>query len=330
MLRTLALLLALTYADLGFAQQAPGPSGEGVPDAHWVSIYYRTIDRVNEAAALLPLHTTELPEGDREVRIWIDHGIGSPHQLYRLIDNGAVSGELVLHWRAPPPDSASGDRVGETSHDLMLYMLEGRCEGFRRAADTGVCRARFTRPPDWAAALAQAEASDLWTLPDEADLPDEGYVTVDGWGLVVELRDGAEYRAYYYGNPDLRPDQPEAVRAVEIAEAVREVGALQRPPYARRAFRGITSGEYRSAFRLCGTDETWEFADELRRAAAASGVALPSGRTEDPLYYVEVMGMPTPGWVALRRGSPHARILWPIEVLAVRPWTGVECDGDAD
>ena len=333
MLRTTSLLLALLWAVPVVAQDVPPSQSAEVRESEASSFLERK-DRVVEAAGLPHLRSTPIPEGVREVRVWISESYFYPQNLYRLVDDGAVSGELILYWPEEPPDVGSEDHpTAMIPPDAMRYYLEGQCDGFQAKAQVGVCRALFTRSPDWAGMLARAEAADVWTLPDESVLHMErDFVMLDGWIMVVELREGDKYRSYVYGNPDvLHPDQPEAIHAIEEADAMRASKSLRRPPDIRQSFQGVTSGKYMSAIWLCGGDTTWKFDGDLHHLATVAGIPFPGPDDDtafhdsESLYYVDVMAQPSPEWLAKIREWDYPRALQLIELVAVREWTGIEC-----
>jgi hypothetical protein len=197
-------------------------------------------------AGIPPLADTALPAGEREVRLWIGGGLGWPQDLYRIRDGaGGVTGEIVRYWPATVvgPD-------GRSSHEVMVADLRDRCEDFVVAGETGLCRATFTRSPDWADLLGRAEERGLWTLPDTATPPPPAEpepgrvrrmgdtlpplrVQLDGWGVRGELRDGSTYRSFRYRFP-LDTDTPEGRRAGDIAmEFRRLLWRLSGPPTGR-------------------------------------------------------------------------------------------------
>jgi hypothetical protein len=314
--------------------------------ATWPELFYPRADSVVRAAGLRPLDETSRAEGEREVRVWSE-GFGIPAYLYRFLERrGRVTGEVVLFWEAPPPDSAPacGERPGETTDDLMLHSQAGRCDRFAHAAGVGVCRARFTRPPDWGAVLRRLEAAGLWDLPDPASLPPVDYVTNDGWGITVELRDRARYRAYDYNNPQTKP-WPEARRAVEIRDHLRAIWSRMRPADVVRDYRGIYEGpagrgarldlDSLASFRPCGQAVTWGvqgYVSELpalrdlapdTAGVGGSGLAAPVRRR----LYVEARGELTPEWLARQWQSRYPRVLQLREVRVARPRREAECSG---
>ena len=295
------------------------------PEMSWRRVYIETFDSVAVSAGLQPLHAVSLPVGRREIRLWIGGGIGYPQDLYRFVeDRGRVTGELIRHW----PDDALGgsDSLPRRSfHDLMIYSERGRCADFRLAAGMGTCRGSFIRQPDWKNVLRRAEASDLWTLPDDSSLPSDGVMVFDGWSLVVELRDGPRYRSYHYSNPDAHKAWPQAAKAVAIARATAPIDELLRPADAMRSYRGITTGRYHSEFVDCATGERWDFNDELKSLAEHSKVTFAPGSDSTARYVVEVVGELSPEWLARQWDSKFARVLQVMRLVSVRPEHAAGC-----
>lgn len=304
-------------ACIGGSSRSPALQGEPPYEIH---------QEVLAAADLRPLRTMRLPEGEREVRIWVDVAIAAPNELYRFrIVGDSVRGEMVRHWPAPPPDRDSGERPGETSHDLMLYGLRGSCTRFRRQASYGACRSVFARQPDWATVLDSLDSAGLWVLPDESTLPGESRLVLDGWGMIVELRAGESYRSYRYSNPDAQP-WPEAAQAVRIVRALGAIDSLMRDPDVVQVYRGVTPGSHGSEFRTCGGREAWEFEASVWDAARMADTVLGVQRSDSSArVYVEVRGELSPEWLAREWGSPYPRVLHVWDILAVDAWTGVEC-----
>lgn len=302
---------------------APAVEGAGgLPNDAWVGVYFRSFDRVAEAAGIPPLRAQPLPPGEREVRVWIGGGLGYPQQLYRVVDRqGRVRGEEVRYW---PLDDEPTFADGHTFDELVAANQRGACEAVRRTARMAACRARFTRPPDWAGVLRRAEASRLWSLPDESTLGNQSII-LDGTSVTVELRSGAEYRAWQY---DLRPIPrgPESAAALEIARAFRGVDSLVHRPDVLRVYRGVTSGRYGSAFRPCGGSEDWEFRESLPSLAARTGMPAPDSAA-GARHYVAVRAILAPEWLARQWRSAYPRVLQVQELVETRPWTGRECSG---
>lgn len=200
----------------------------GLPDASWVNTYFATFDRVVAAAGLRPLRDARLAPGEREVQVWIGAALGYPRDLYRVVERGdTVEGELIRYWpvsRDIPPDPSD-----PSLHQWMVEFERGRCDGFTRRNGYGVCRALFTRPPDWAAVLREAGAAGLWTLPDPSALSGPRWMTIDGAAIVVELRTDSTYRAYHYHFPAARRSWPEGKQAGAIFGTFLSVRHLMPP-----------------------------------------------------------------------------------------------------
>lgn len=328
------VIAATLFSTLAPAHAARGQQADSLPDLPWAETYFAEFDPAARAAGLEPLRSVRLPAGEREVRIWTMVEIAIPRRFYRFVDRGGrVTGELIFHWPAPPPDTAMDERPGETSHDLMVYSQRGRCDRFAVAEQTGICRARFKRTPDWGRVLRTAESRGLWTIPDPSTFPPDSIIAFDGWTIMVELRDAKGYRAYLYNNPESHPRWPSAAQVTDIARALESIDSLVAPSEVTRVYRGVTTGRYRSAFRSCDGGAEWEFHSDLRslaRNAPHIRATLPdsaadTAATGGPLFYVEVLADLTPEWLARDWGSPFPRVLEVMELRDLRPWTGVEC-----
>ena len=81
------------------------------------------------------------------------------------------------------------------------------------------CTVQFAREPDWRTLLRVLDSVNAWGLPDEREVPSRG-MTIDGWRLRVEARQGATYRQYQYHNPEVYrpPEGPNALRLMQIVE----------------------------------------------------------------------------------------------------------------
>lgn len=284
-------------------------------------------DPIVRAARLTPLRSTPLPAGQREIRVWIGGGIGYPQDLYRIVDKGKgkISGWLIFYW---PTDDGT-DRAakkGQTFNDLIRYHQSGRCGSFRRNAEIGVCNANFDARPDWGSVLLEAEAAGLWTLPDESLLPQSNIMTLDGWGITVELRDGPRYRAYSYGNPDNKT-WPEARLAVKIAEAFRRIQLRVRRSDAEKDYRGVySSGPSLSEFRPCSSNENWGFQGNLEGYSSWSNrPRADTAVTGVTRQLITVRGSLTPEWVVRGWHSEYRRVLEVSKILTSRPFAHSSC-----
>jgi hypothetical protein len=175
-------------------------------------------------------------------------------------------------------------------HDLLLHTLQGRCDRFARTEDTGVCRARFHEAPAWEKVLRAAEADGLWSIPDPSTLPSDSVMVLDGWTIVAELRDGPRYRMFQYNSPERHPRWPSAAQVQSIARRLGGIDSLVAASSAQRVYRGVTTGRYGSAFRVCGDTATWEFHDDLRYLAQNAREGI---RAQQPTLSATAQGRPS-------------------------------------
>jgi len=317
----LIVVACLSTSVVSYPARAPGAQTPVIPDSVWAriwqSVHYPSFDSVAVSAGLTRLRASALPEGHREIRIWVGGGFTAPEDLYRFVDDrGRVSGEVVRYWGDAPLDTA------EHPEDLVLRSLRGSCSRFATAARMNTCRADFTRSPDWGAVLKRAEAHDLWTLAQQHI---DGTQIYDGWSITVELRDGSRYRAYHYNNPDSRKPSPEAANAVAIRAALGAIDSLARTPDVVKTYRGITTGAYHSEFVDCASRERWEFYNELRSLAESNKVPFQPASDSTARYVVEVVGELTPEWLARRWGSKYTKVLQVFRLASVRPSVDGTC-----
>lgn len=310
---------------MGHAQSPPGQAGTSPTRHSFAPQYVEMLDPIVLAVGLQPLRKAPLPSNTREVRLWVGGGIGWPQDLYRLVSkNGQVTGQWYRYWYSPAPDSTDPDQMPFGT--IVRHAIAGQCSSIRTLGDAEVCHTRLTHEADWSAILHRIEQAGVENLPDETDLPRDGLVVMDGWMLTVEVRVGDNYRTYNYSNPDAH-HQPEAQRAVAIAEALRPLGRLLPPSTNTKTFRGLfVSGPQRSEFVRCGSQESWGFQGNLGTASAWSN-APPSDTLTHPVrrLYVEAQGMLAYHGLARSWGSPYPEILYVDTVLVSRAWRPDEC-----
>jgi hypothetical protein len=228
-----SLILSAAIAATSSAQIV-GANADSIPNDSWVSIYFDHFDLAAKSAHLTPLREARLRDGEREVRIWTQVEIGVPKHLYRFMErNGRVRGERIEYWGVDRLHSLPGEAPAEPWHDLMMDGQRGHCGDFATASGMATCRVRFRREPGWGAVLRDADSHGLWTLPDPSVLPADHVMILDGWTMVVELRDGARYRTYRYNNPESHTKWPSAAQAREIARTLSGVDSLALPPDVR-------------------------------------------------------------------------------------------------
>lgn len=182
-------------------------------------------DDVATTAGIGVLKDTPLPEGHREIRVWLGFGIIVPEQMLRLQVTGSnrVSGQVLVHY---PSDLSymENDEATAFRKDVL-----STCKNIRKGTEHDVCTSTFAQQPDWLRAYRKLLMLGIDKLPDESRLPTPDFVVTDGVAMVVEIRDGASYRAYEYSNPAFRKE-PEAKAAVKIMHEVSDVFAMAYAP----------------------------------------------------------------------------------------------------
>ena len=167
------------------------------------------------AAGIGLLKETPLAENSSEIRIWIGFGLVVPEKMlrFRRDSRGVVSGQVFVKFPSDLGYMSSNDAA-----DLRREIMRN-CRDLRKGKKSDVCTATFAHEPNWQSLYKKLVALGLTTLPDESTLPEPEFEGNDGIAMVVEIRNGAAYRAYEYSNPILR-DGPEAAAAVKIISTV--------------------------------------------------------------------------------------------------------------
>lgn len=129
------------------------------------------------------LHLTALPEGDRELRVWLLPAF-YPASVFTLKRTQGQWSDLLFH-----PDGEKGAQLRIENHPLLLG------EGDRlwnKLAEEGILN-----------------------LPDGYCLKDY-YGVLDGVGFMVEINLNGAYRIYRYSNPEFQHELPEPKQMVKI------------------------------------------------------------------------------------------------------------------
>lgn len=314
----------LGVATLALAVAARETGAQAAPESRAVSK-----DSYVEAAGLRPLRFQLLPRGTREIRVWVGGGIGWPQEVFRLVEHdGRQNGEYVRYWRLDDRDPVGAD--GAAFAALMRYHERGRCEPVSRGRSAEACRALFQSDPDWRAVWRAADSLGVWSLPDASTLREvlgpngERTITLDGWGITVELRDGPDYRVWHYSNPD-RKQWPEAARAMAFAAALRPVRALLRRSAEERVFVGRVDVRADTVeFSPCGGGGPWLLVGRVEDLVGSRREARPPV----PTSRVEVRATLAPEWVARdwwHVPQRYHRTVQADSVLAVTPWGSGAC-----
>ena len=187
------------------------------------------IDSVTALLGLAPLRSaSERRRPGREIRVWLSYGIiAAPLPFLRVSDAAdGPHGDLAYWWPTYRNEHVGGDgavvaelhRAWEaiTVHNRQQAAGHLDCAPVVQRAFVEACRARFLHGPDWGRVLAQIDALDPWSLPDPRTLTPPLLPGLDGWSVMVEVRQGPRYRTYSYWAPD-STHGPEAARAAALA-----------------------------------------------------------------------------------------------------------------
>jgi hypothetical protein len=169
---------------------------------------------VARTAGIGQLESTLLPDGASELRVWVGFGVVSPEHLLRLVvrRDGVITGESIVYF--PTDISYMEDYEAEFRRELLAG-----CTNLRQGKKVSVCTSTFTDSPDWQTLYGDLVDLGILSLPDESELPDPEFQVMDGIAMVVEVRNGSDYRAYRYSNPSFR-NEPQAQRASQIIHTV--------------------------------------------------------------------------------------------------------------
>jgi hypothetical protein len=81
-----------------------------------------------------------------------------------------------------------------------------------------MCAATLAPGQSWAGILALLDSLGV------SQLPDGTAIGLDGWSLVVEVREGSRYHSYNYFMPQTTAPEPEVRSAAAIADLVGRIG----------------------------------------------------------------------------------------------------------
>jgi hypothetical protein len=176
-------------------------------------------DAMTSAAQIGTLQAARLPAGSRELRIWPGSYMGTmlPESMLQVrIDSaGNVTGTLWLYY---PSDVTWSNRKEE---DQFSRTFRKKCAAVSEGRRVTTCKSKASSSTDWATLYRKLESLDVWTNPDQSELPGRDPV-LDGVALIVETRSGESYRRYHFTNPGFR-DHQAARNASEIMRAVGEL-----------------------------------------------------------------------------------------------------------
>ncbi len=221
---TIAGSLLLAIASSSYAQEARvlvASNDSPAPDA-----IFETKDAAALTVGLSPLSKSQLPNHEREVRIWYS-SFGNPQYLVVIRQNGAVTtGRLLLWWdqyyeTSPASADTRVDNFVRSGYDCGPISKRDSHFGEDRWISS-VCEANLKGTADWKAFLSEVEAH---ALPQPAGAASPEDQTDDqNWGITVERKSGANYGVSYY-HTALTFGTPEPGRGPKLQDMVSALAA---------------------------------------------------------------------------------------------------------
>lgn len=221
---------ALVLAPLALlcASAIPAHAQDDVPSEPEYAFRLR---KVGSAVGWAPLWTAaNVSAGHREIRIWIGFGMFEPETATRIMfDGSAVRGSKVFWWETPTDAEAEADADRDSTRTSTREMYNGLrgtagCGPRQRSGKYEWCTASLAPGQNWGTILKTLDSLGVAKLPDAASLSPPARTGLDGWSIVVEVREGPTYRSYSYWSPEDSAVQPEVRRAAAIAAVVDSIG----------------------------------------------------------------------------------------------------------
>jgi hypothetical protein len=186
-------------------------------------LIFETKDAAVATAGLAPLAKTQLPKGEREVRVWYS-GFGNPQYLVIIRQSGAkVSGRLMLWWDQyyeSTPASADVRVDNFVRKGFDCGSISKRDSHFGEDSwVSSICEAKLKGSPDWNALLSEVESH---ALPQSTAPVADDDSESQTFGITVERRSGASYGVSHY-HTALTFGAPEPGRGPKLQDMI---GAL--------------------------------------------------------------------------------------------------------
>lgn len=168
-------------------------------------IFRQVLAQIAVASGLPHLDSAVLLPGvRREIRIYEGFGLGSGNRVVRLVEHShGVDGQLGVFWpsqnwrrRYSSPAEERRARDEERAWDVRMSAHVNtayNCHAIKQTRDMRVCW--LPERPDGRVALAQLLARLDSLGIDSIPAPVQQKGGMDGWGVIVELRSPAHYRA---------------------------------------------------------------------------------------------------------------------------------------
>jgi hypothetical protein len=186
------------------------------------------LDKIARLTGRLPLKQVVLRENESEIRFVYEVALSSCKSFVTITNsNGEITGELWeicpdLWFRGRDSLMAVYTRALVQTGCRESEIVWNSANSGRARRRSAACRIHFDEMPDWRSFWDALTELDVWNLPDAGELPRSPFITLDGYGVHIELRQGRRYRRTGHWNP--QPEtSPEAVRAEQIMRLVATV-----------------------------------------------------------------------------------------------------------
>ena len=222
---TIAASLLLAIPSSSSAQQTPVRSASN-DTGPAVEEIFETKDAAALTVGLAPLSKSQLPNGDREVRIWYA-SFGNPQYLVIIRQTGAITtGRLLLRWDqyyevSPATADTRVDNFVRSEYDCGPISKRDSKFGEDRWISS-VCEANPKGTPDWKAFLSEVESHALPQATSAAPVQDQ--TDRKNWGITVERKSGASYGVSHY-HTTLTFGAPEPGRGPKLQDMVNALAA---------------------------------------------------------------------------------------------------------
>jgi hypothetical protein len=129
-----------------------------------------------------------------------------------------------IFWWSTARDSAeesNADRDTNLISNAELYASLRKtvgCSALRRRAEYEMCAATLAAGQSWEGILESLDSLGIAALSDGTG------IGLDGWSVVVEIREGSKYHTYSYFMPQTTAPEPEVRSAAAIVELVGRIG----------------------------------------------------------------------------------------------------------
>jgi hypothetical protein len=147
-----------------------------------------------------------------------------PETFTRIQSDGRrIDGGHTFWWSTATDsaEEANAERDTNLISNGELYASLRKtvgCGAMRRRGEYEMCAATLAAGQSWAGILAALDSLGVATLPDGTAFG------LDGWSVVVEVREGPRYRTYSYWVPQATAPEPNVRRAAAIADLVGRIG----------------------------------------------------------------------------------------------------------